>query len=142
MRFTLLTGNVTQGADGDPMTVVRGYAEELATGRGEPYAIGRKIWSTAMGGVSPIGIEGEQCHALWLLWGALTDWIENKPDEKRAAEEAMRRAATEWLTVADSEPTWRAYFAGGCTRDGLQTPESSDFAFRQRPHPARRAVPR
>ena len=63
-----------------------------------------------MSAVSPSEPEGSHCQALWLLWGALTDRVERKPTERAVAEEAMGRAAREWLDVVDDEPAWRAYF--------------------------------
>ena len=38
-------------------------------------------------------------HPLWLIWGALTDWFENRPEEKLGAESKMRQAAEEWLAL-------------------------------------------
>ena len=56
------------------------------------------------------GVNGSHCYALWLLWGSLTDWVENKPDETALAEAKMRRAAAEWLEVADDGLRWRRFF--------------------------------
>lgn len=38
-------------------------------------------------------------HPLWLIWGALTDWVENCPEQSEEAELSMRRAAEEWLAL-------------------------------------------
>ena len=46
----------------------------------------------------------------WLLWGALTDWIEVRPAETDRAELAMRRAAREWLSLLDDGEARREYF--------------------------------
>jgi hypothetical protein len=51
----------------------------------------------------------DTCHALWLIWGALTDWVENRPTERAAAEEKMSAAAREWLTVEGDEALTEAY---------------------------------
>jgi hypothetical protein len=37
----------------------------------------------------------EHCKALWLLWGALTAWVEMKPEESAEAEQSMRIAAAD-----------------------------------------------
>jgi hypothetical protein len=53
----------------------------------------------------------DQLHALWLIWGSLTDWVENRPAEAAKAEAEMRRAAAEWLAVPDDdEALWRPFF--------------------------------
>jgi len=83
-----------------------------------PYEIARNIHFGAMAGIPGTWEEldehqkrlNDQLHALWLLWGSLTDWVENKPRETSEAEQAMRRAAGEWLPVVDDETAWRAYF--------------------------------
>ena len=61
-----------------------------------PYDGGRNIWGIAM---SHSSTSPEVMHPLWLIWGALTDWVENKPDEKAQAEKEMLRAAREWLSL-------------------------------------------
>jgi len=52
----------------------------------------------------------DHLHALWLLWGSLTDWVQSKPHETPEAEAAMRRAAREWLEVSRDKLRWRRYF--------------------------------
>lgn len=47
---------------------------------------------------------------LWLIWGELTDWVEQKPAEAEQAESAMIRAAQEWLSLPESAEAKRAYF--------------------------------
>jgi Protein of unknown function (DUF2510) len=82
-----------------------------------PYDIGREIHFGAMGAISDDGeVDGrarlvnDSVQALWLVWGSLTDWVENKPHETAQAETEMRRAAREWLALPDDEPNVRAYF--------------------------------
>jgi len=87
----------------------RQHARDLVGGLVPPYDAGRAIWATALG-ASGSGRDGSHCWALWLLWGSLTDWVENKPAEAGEAEAAMRRAASEWLGVVDDELRWRQYF--------------------------------
>ena len=72
-----------------------------------PYRAGWRIWGTAMAHASAAG---EIMYPMWLLWGALTDWVELKPAEMAKAEAAMRRAAQEWLTLPDDVEMQRAYF--------------------------------
>ena len=47
---------------------------------------------------------------LWLIWGALTDWVEQKPAEAEQAESSMIRAAQEWLSLPETDEAQRAYF--------------------------------
>lgn len=93
----------------DALDRIRAWSEDLVSGRVTPYDAGSEMWGLAMGSVGP-GTDGEHCHALWLVWGALTDWVEVKPDEEVAAQAAMRRAAAEWLDAREDETAWRAYF--------------------------------
>ncbi len=92
--------------------IVREHAVAIAEEKEKPHAAGRAIWSTAFDGsfCESVAPDPEHCKALWLLWGALTDWLELKPEESAEAEQAMRRAAREWLQAADDESKWRAYF--------------------------------
>jgi hypothetical protein len=97
---------------GDALNAARKHAVALIEGREEPYAAAKAIWEAGFDG-SFCEVEApdpEHCKALWLLWGSLSDWVEMKPDESPKAEEKMRRAAAEWLEVADDEPKWRPYF--------------------------------
>ena len=48
--------------------------------------------------------------SLWLMWGALTDWVENKPEEQPQAEAFMLRAAREWLALGEEKYALTAYF--------------------------------
>lgn len=70
----------------------------LVAGKVPPYDAAWEIWSKAMSTVHP---SCEVMHAMWLIWGALTDWVENRPDERAMAEAAMVRAAQEWLSLPD-----------------------------------------
>lgn len=93
----------------DALATIRAHAEDLMAARTQPYDAGWAMWSAALCGVER-STDGEHCHALWLLWGGLTDWVEIKPEDIGAAERAMRRAAHDWLTVADDESRWRSFF--------------------------------
>ena len=71
----------------------------IAARRGPGYRAGWRIWGTAMHHAPQ---STELMWPMWLLWGALTDWVEVKPDETEQVESAMRRAAGEWLTLPDN----------------------------------------
>ena len=47
---------------------------------------------------------------LWQLWGALTDWVEVKPEQTEQAEAKMREAAHAFLPIADDDEALRLYF--------------------------------
>jgi len=74
--------------------------------RGELGALeaGETICAAALG--RPCG----QWPWLWLLWAALTDRCAGGTDPRGQAEEDIRRAAGEWLTLSDDEADWRPYF--------------------------------
>ena len=94
----------------EALNTVRRCSEDLVADRVKPYDAGREMWGEAMGGAIEDGIDGEHCQALWLLWGALIDWVAAKPDETTQAERAMRRAAGEWLEVRLDPRLWRPFF--------------------------------
>jgi hypothetical protein len=71
----------------------------MVAGETEPYASGLKILGTAMS----VTDSPDLMHPLWLIWGSLTDWVENRPEEQDAAEAAMLRASREWLAIAASD---------------------------------------
>lgn len=75
--------------------------------RGSAYRAGWRIWGTAMRHAS---VSDNIMWPLWLLWGALTDWVEVKPEETDQAESAMRRAASEWLALPDNSEAQHTYF--------------------------------
>jgi len=75
--------------------------------RGPAYRPARRIWSTAMRHATDADtIMGP----LWLIWGALTDWLEQKPVESQQAEAAIVRAAAEWRSLPESAEAQQAYF--------------------------------
>ncbi|MER7443683.1 hypothetical protein [Micromonospora avicenniae] len=63
------------------------------------YAAGLRLWEVSGRAFD----EGELAGNLCALWGALTDWVELKPDEADQAEAAMRRAAREWLGLDQTD---------------------------------------
>lgn len=67
----------------------------MLSGEAAPYDAAWQIFGTALSTLpSP-----KLMHPLWLIWGSLTDWVENRPEETTAAEAAMLRAAQEWLSL-------------------------------------------
>ena len=88
-----------------------------------PYRAGSRIWSTAMRNADA---SHEVMWPMWLLWGALTDWIEVKPEETAQAEAAMRRAAQEWLATPDEVEAQRAYFERWLYEEmGIERPQAT-----------------
>jgi hypothetical protein len=98
--------DMTDDVSTDAIQRIEQAMRAIASHDGSPYRAGLDIWSTAMGHAGST----EWMWPTWLLWGALTDWVEVRPEEKDQAEHAMRRAAREWLSLpAHAEPR-RAYF--------------------------------
>ena len=79
----------------------------ILSGEEDPYKAGREIHHRAFIAVPN---SKELMWPQWLLWGALTDWVEVKPNEKDQAYEAIRRASREWLTVAHDMTLYKPYF--------------------------------
>lgn len=79
----------------------------IVSGDADPYDAGTRIWAEALGRVP-------DCPGLmyptWLIWGALTDWVEVKPEETDLASQTIRRAAQEWLLLPDIPGIREAYF--------------------------------
>ena len=89
---------------------VRVLAGDLEAGRGNPYETGWEIWKTAMAGSNDeSSIDGDQCHLLWLAFGALMDEIKDNPDEAANAMRAMIGTATQWLPLSEDELSWRPF---------------------------------
>ena len=61
----------------------------------DPYDLGLQLSGEAANAMSI----GEDAGRMWWLWGALTDWVELKPDEEDRAFAEMARAAREWLAL-------------------------------------------
>lgn len=93
-------------------TTVEGLTELIAKvpKADDPYEVGGEVWRGAMGVAGRSPQPAEVGYDLWLLWGGLTDWVENKPDETAEAHEAMRRAAADWAAVKDDPSARDAYF--------------------------------
>ena len=74
----------------------------MLDGRSPPYDAAWIIWGRAM---SLVSVSPNMMHPLWLIWGSLTDWVENRPDETPQAESKMREAAKEWLELNHDDAT-------------------------------------
>ena len=89
------------------LTAIEQEMHNMLEGNIQPYDAGRKIWDIAMSKASE---SKDILNPLWLIWGALTDWVENKPDEQAKAEHEMLRAAREWLSLnPDDQAAKSAY---------------------------------
>ncbi len=80
---------------------------KIVAGEGEPYDAGLRIWRDAFSHAAKFQ---DVVWPMWLLWGALTDWVEVKADQKSLAEQAMRRASREWLDLARDPDSVKQYF--------------------------------
>ncbi len=58
-------------------------------------------------------------HPLWLIWGALTDWVELRPEGSAQAEATMVRAAEEWLSLPSTESDARTAYLDRWVYDEL-----------------------
>jgi hypothetical protein len=65
------------------------------------------IWSKSMSLASE---SPDLMHPLWLIWGALTDWVELRPEESTQAEATMVRASTEWLAIPKADSHGRTAY--------------------------------
>jgi hypothetical protein len=98
----------------------------IVSGGEPPYDAGWRIWGTAMDNAPA---SKELMWPLWLLWGALTDWVEVRPAETDQAQSAMIRAALEWLALPDNAESQRAYFDRWLYDEvGYERPEQSNQA--------------
>ena len=79
----------------------------IVSRRGSAYRAAWRIWGTAMVHATD---SNTNMWPLWLIWGALTDWVEQKPAEAEQAESSMIRAAQEWLWLPETDEAQRAYF--------------------------------
>jgi|GEM_PF-3846272 len=78
------------------MLEIEGEMRRMLDGRALPYDAAWNIWGKA---VSLVSLSPNVMHPFWLIWGSLTDWVENRPEERAQAESKMRQAATEWLDL-------------------------------------------
>jgi len=79
----------------------------IVSGQSDTYEAGLAIWGRAF---SLAGDSKDLMWPMWLIWGALTDWVEVKPNEATTARESMLRAAREWLSLEQSPSERKDYF--------------------------------
>ena len=80
----------------DALTDVEHIMHQMLAGRIEPRAGSRMIWEIAF---THTPDSPDPMWGLWLMWGALTDWLLVKPEEEPSAKRAMLRASREWLAL-------------------------------------------
>ena len=88
----------------DGLATIEAEMRQILSGDSIRYECAWNIWREAM---SRAVESPDVMHPLWLIWGALTDWVENRPEETDDAESAMLRAANEWLSIDRENPTER-----------------------------------
>jgi hypothetical protein len=85
-------------SDDEAWSAYLGRARDLAEQilrADDPYDLGMQF----MGETLDVITIGEYAGSMYCLWGALTDWVELKPDEEDSAFAEMVRAAREWLAL-------------------------------------------
>jgi hypothetical protein len=92
---------------------VSAKARSIVDGSGSPYDVGIQLWSQGMTGNRDNDLR-DVAWPLWLIWGSLTDWIDGPKGEEPGAVDdasaAMKRAAEEWLVVAQDRNARDQYF--------------------------------
>lgn len=78
------------------LALIERWMSEILQGKLAPYDGGWRIWRLAGKKASE---SPDTLWPLWLIWGALADWVELRPTEKPVAEQEMCRAAREWLAL-------------------------------------------
>lgn len=82
------------------LALIERWMRKMLQGQLEPYDGAWKIWGMAFRKAEE---SPDTLWPLWLIWGALTDWIELKPAEREVAEKQVLRAASEWLALAQGD---------------------------------------
>lgn len=100
---------------------------QIAARSGRPYDLAVQLWRLSMRRVDR---DGDWIyHPLWLLWGALTDWAENKPAEAAQAEDIVVAAAEAFLAIMGHEAAERTYFDHWLyERIGYERPSATEAA--------------
>src|SRR4051812_48592615 len=94
--------------ESEAIAAIEAEMERMIDDSEDPYSSGRKIWEIAFVHAS---ISPDVVWPMWLIWGALTDWVDMKPEEGARAKQEMRRASREWLALdGDDADLRRAYF--------------------------------
>jgi hypothetical protein len=89
---------------------------KMVCGETEPYRAGWIVWSKAF---SLLKESPNIFGPLWLIWGSMTDWAEQKPKETGIANETMLRAAEEWVSI-NTEKSRMDYYIRWCNELGIE----------------------
>jgi hypothetical protein len=118
-------------AESEALRKIEDQMRRMIDGDATPYDAGWIIWGTAMSVVT----SPELMHPLWLIWGALTDWVELRPEESAQAEATMVRAAKEWLSIPSAESHARIAYLDRWVYDemGYERPDAERGAAPDRP---------
>ena len=91
--------------------LIRGQCQMVVMGVRDPYEAAWEMWRLSFGSVPrPYGTADDAAWAHWLIWGALSDWVEARPSERVDAEAAIRDAARDWLAVEGHPIAQGAFF--------------------------------
>jgi hypothetical protein len=82
---------------------------EVAGSQGNTYDPASDVWTYSLDVCATTDKEWIY-PALYALWGALTDWVEVKPEETDEAEATMRDAAQAFLPIVEDDDALRLYF--------------------------------
>lgn len=96
--------------DLDPITAFRGHVDVLAAhllAADDPYDMAVQLWADSGRAIWA----GALADGLCAVWGALTDWAEQKPTEAGLASTEMKSAARGWLELdLQNQEAASAYF--------------------------------
>jgi hypothetical protein len=100
----------------EALSVVEQKMHAMLSGEVAPYSAGRSIWEVAFTHAKDYP---EPMWPLWLIWGALMDWVEVKPQDKEQVEQEMLRASKEWLAIDRSDGDAREAYLRRWVHDEL-----------------------
>jgi hypothetical protein len=112
----------TRYTEPEAIAAIEYEMKRMLGGREEPYSAGRKIWEIAFTHAS---ISPDVVWPLWLIWGALTDWVEVGPEEEEKAKKEMLRASGEWLALNRLDANLRRAHLDRWVRDELSIERKS-----------------
>jgi hypothetical protein len=116
--------------DDDAMSELRSLCRSAIDGDVPPYEAAHAMWALGMANVptgDPVeGVGDEVAWAHWLIWGALTDWIELRPEETAEVDLLILEIARGWLDV-EADPVARSTYLDHVVHDtlGYQRPDAS-----------------
>jgi hypothetical protein len=90
-------------------TKFRTLCRAVVAGALAPYDAAREMWNLGMANAAKDEQADDVAWAHWLIWGALTDWIDSKPCEQTLAEATIVDAAKGWLVVEEDPVARKAY---------------------------------